>query len=168
MISGWLGLAAAALSTATTVNELPCLTDEEALALVITALPDAVISARTRCSPTLPQTSLLTQAGAIVAARWRHDAARVTHDADRAIDKISRLPISSLIGTGGTRQVIQPIISREIGKQLSLGDCDRASETIDALSPLPARNVARILIALAPGRIESRMLPFSLCKKPNR
>lgn len=167
MTGGWLAMMAVAVSSAAPVPAQPCLTGGEAQALVIIALPDAVISAQARCRLTLPQTSLLTHGGAVVAARWRHDASAVQFDANRAIDKISRLPISSIMGAGSARQAIQPIISREIGKRLASGDCERTGELIDALSPLPARNVARILIALGERQVATGSLPFTLCKKPS-
>ncbi len=165
MTDVWLGMTAMALAASAPVTTKPCLTDVEIQSLVIFALPDAVMSVQTRCRPTLPQTSLLMHAGPIVAARWRHDAALIKLDAERAIDKISRLPISTIMGPDGARQAIQPIVSREIGKWLTSGDCQHSSELIDALSPLPARNVARVVIALGERQMQSRALPFTLCKK---
>jgi hypothetical protein len=160
MTGGWLGLlASASLSGAT-----PCLSAEEAQALIIVSLPGAVMSARAKCRNILPETSALTQAGGVVAARWKAGADLVSADANRAIDKISRLPVSAMFGQAGAQKAIQPIISREIAKRLGAGNCAQTSELIDSLSPLSARNVARALIALGSTDAAVSTLPFSLCK----
>jgi hypothetical protein len=162
MMGSWLGiLAAASLS-----GPAPCLSSDEAQALIIISLPDVVTSARARCRAALPETSALTQAGSIIAARWRVGADLVAADANRAIDKISRLPMSTVFGATNAKKMIPPIIAREIDRRLGASHCAVASELLDTISPLPARNVARALIALGEADSATRTLPFTICKNP--
>lgn len=162
MTGSWLGILASASLSGTS----PCLSADEAQVLIIVSLPDVVMSARAKCRAVLPETSALTQAGGVVAARWKAGADLVSADANRAIDKISRLPLSAMLGQAGAQKAVQPIISREIASRLGTGNCAQMSELIDSLSPLPARNVARALIALSGTDAASSTLPFAICKTP--
>lgn len=162
MIGGWLGV----LAAASLPGAVPCLSPDEAQALIMTSLPDVVMSAQARCRKVLPETSPLTQAGAVVAARWRAGNDLIAADATSAIDKVSQLPVSTMLGQAGTERAMQPIITREVARRLGASNCAAASELIDTLSLLPARNVARALIALGNMDSASRTLPFSICKSP--
>lgn len=165
MSADWLTvMASAALFGGTSVPEKPCLTRAEALGLVVTILPDAVTSAQTRCRSSLPATSALIQAGGVIAARWRAESAGFAIDADRAIDKVSRLPLASALGSETARKAIKPAILRETSKRLASHDCANASEILDAISPLPVHNVARALLALGESQPKTDGLPFSFCK----
>jgi hypothetical protein len=157
-------LAPAILLGGAGLPEKPCLTPTEAQSLVMTALPDAVVGAQMRCRTALPATAALIQAGGVISARWRSESTIATDDANRAIDKISRIPISSMLGAEAARQAIRPTILREVSKRLATYNCVKASEILDALSPLPVRNVARALLALGVSQTEADGLPFSLCK----
>jgi hypothetical protein len=162
MMGSWLAL----LAAVSIAGPTPCLSSEEAQALVMTSLPDAVMSARAKCRAVLPETSALTQSGGVIAARWRAGVGLVAADANRAFDKISGLPVSTILGPAQAQKAVQPILSREIAKRLGAANCATASELVDTLSPLPARNVARALIALSTSDAASRTLPFSICKTP--
>ena len=142
----------------------PCLTQSEAQALVISALPDAIDAARARCLPSLPPTSSLSQAGAVAAARWRTDAISSADEAALALDKVTGFPIVKMLGAKAAREAMRALISREITARLSPANCVATSEMIDALSPLPAQNVARVVLALIAVQPGKAPLPFTLCK----
>jgi hypothetical protein len=159
-----VAMALAASAVAQTSGK-PCLTSGEAQAIVMVSLPDSVVVLQSRCRPNLPATSPLVQSGAVVAARWRVEAETAVDDATRAIDKVSRLPLSSIIGADASRKSVQQLISREISTRLALGNCAAASEIVDGLSPLPARNVARIILGLVDTQPDKAALPFQICKQ---
>jgi hypothetical protein len=142
----------------------PCLTAREAQTLVIAALPDAIDAARTRCLPTLAATAPLIVAGTVTAARWRTEATPLATEAGVVIDKVSGFPISQTLGQKATRGAIKTMMTREITQRLSLDNCEATSEVVDSLSPLPARNVARVVIALMTLQSGKTPLPFTICK----
>lgn len=153
------------LTAAAPVAAKPCLSIGEAQALAMVTLPDAVESARLRCKASLPATSALTQSGQIISSRWKIEAAPFASEAEQALDKISPFPITAILGADAARKAARQVILREISARLDPRDCPSASEIIDALSPLPARNVARVMIALLDTRPDKAPAHFTICKQ---
>lgn len=164
MSYGFIAAAAAAMTVAVPLPGGACLSDREGQALVMTALPGIVEAVRSRCLPSLPATATLTQAGQIIAARWQNDAVPVRDEADRAIDKLSAVAMTRLLGRDAARDMVSSIVRQEVTKRLSISRCATANVVIDALSPLQARNIARAVLAVEGGSESPGTLPFSICR----
>lgn len=125
-----------------------CATNEEAEALVTYVLPATIRALSQRCQAVLPATSGLIQAGTITAARYQPDADRAWPDASRAFDRISGLPASALMGESLLKPLVEKTISGEISRNLKLKDCSRIDRLINILQPLPAKNMAMLVVLI--------------------
>lgn len=164
MITSGFIATVAALSVAVPAPGNRCLSDSEGQAVVMIVLPDVVTAVRSRCLSSLPATATLSQAGQVIAARWQSDAALVRDEADRAIDKIGPVALTSMIGRTAARNMVSNTIRQEVTRRLAIANCPTADIVIDALSPLPARNIARAVLAIESGGKTPSTLPFSLCR----
>lgn len=163
-VSVVIAFALPSLSVAQTIPR-SCINNDEAAALVTYVLPATVRALSERCAQSLPATSALVQAGAITAARYQVDADRAWPDASRAFDKISGLPASNLMGEQILKPLVEKAISGEVTRYIKLSECQRIDRMINILQPLPAKNMAMLVVLL----IESASpkagisLPMPLC-----
>jgi hypothetical protein len=140
-------------------------TNEEAEALVTYVLPATIRALSGRCAQVLPATSALVQAGAISAARYQIDADRAWPAASRAFDKISGIPASNLMGEQILKPLVEKAISGEVTRNLKPKDCQRVDRLINILQPLPAKNLAMLVVLLleSAGPKSGVSLPMPLC-----
>lgn len=162
--SALLVLAMPSPAVAQTVQR-SCVTNDEAEALVTYALPATIRALSARCVPALPATSALIQSGVITAARYQVDADRAWPAASRAFDKISGVPASNLMGEQILKPLVEKAISGEVTRSLKLTDCQRVDRLINVLQPLPAKNMAMLVVLLAEsfGPKTGVSLPMPLC-----
>jgi hypothetical protein len=142
-----------------------CVTRAEAEDIVTFALPSLVRTLAKQCLPSLPSTAALSQSSALVAARYQPEADLAWGAAATAIDKMMGLPVAGGLGPERATALLAPMLSREIGKSIKPADCDPANRLVDSLQPLPARNVATILMVIleAAAARKPANLPLSLC-----
>lgn len=176
MIFGKIGYSALllALVAALPVNAVAqtsakaCLSGEEAEGLVTYALPAAVRAISLHCAKTLPATASLVQSGIVTAARYQIDADKAWPVASAAFDKVSGLPVASLMGEKALKPLIEKTISGEVTQNLPAKDCAKADRFINILQPLPTRNMAMLITTLLEtGSPATRArLPITLCSAP--
>jgi len=154
-------------------NSPGCLTQNEANALFAFALPEFLNTVHEKCAASLPPTSYLARQGAQLVAR--HRAATISYwptakaaflkmaskdgaraDAIKVMAKVPDETLRTLIVTG---------LSVAISDDIKPADCPKADRLIEALSPLPASNLATIIVeimGLAGGK--NKKPPISICE----
>jgi hypothetical protein len=165
----WLALVAALPANAVAqISAKTCLSGDEAEGLVTYALPSAVRAISLHCAKTLPATASLVQSGIVTAARYQVDADKAWPVASSAFDKISGLPVATLMGEKALKPLIEKTISGEITQNLQAKDCAKADRFINILQPLPTRNMAMLItMLLESGSPAMRArLPITLCAAP--
>jgi hypothetical protein len=145
-----------------------CLTAEEAGGLVTYALPSTIKGLSKQCAKTLPATAALIQGGPILAARYQSDADRAWPLARQAFDKLAGAKMSEIMSEDGARALLTGVLESAVTQQVKERDCDTVDRLVNALQPLPARNMADLVIILMEvgSRSDTRESPFSLCKAP--
>lgn len=147
-----------------------CLSEDEASGLVIFALPATIKGLSRQCEKTLPATSTLVQGGPVMAARYQIDADKAWPVARRAIGKLTVTALAEAMTDNGARTVASEIMESAIAQQIKPKDCDTVERIVDALEPLPARNLASLLLALveAGSKRNPENSPFNLCRSDKR
>jgi hypothetical protein len=150
------------------ISTKTCLSGEEAEGLVTYALPAAVRAISLHCAKTLPATASLVQSGVVTAARYQIDADKAWPVASGAFDKLSGLPVASVMGEKALKPLIEKTISGEVTQNLQAKDCVKADRFINILQPLPTRNMAMLITTLIEtGSPATRArLPIALCAAP--
>jgi hypothetical protein len=143
-----------------------CLTTEEAGGLVTYALPATIKGLSSQCAKTLPATAAIVQGGPVLAARYQIEADRAWPMARTAFDKMSGSELTKVIGDDGARAMIDGILGTAITQKLKPEDCGTVDRLVNALQPLPARNMADLVIVLMEvgSKNEAKGGPFNLCK----
>ena len=145
-----------------------CLTSPEAEALVTYALPSAIRSMTTKCTPVLPATTALIQSGPIIAARYQVDADKAWPVARVAFDKISGLDFSTTVGEPAAKGLIEAAVGAGLADKVKPADCRRVDRIVDILQPLPTRNMAMLITTLVEIDTADRQKkpPFKMCSTP--
>lgn len=143
LIAGALALPGPAMAQAAK----PCLTPAEAEGLVTFALPSLLDGISKQCAPSLPATASLSQSGKLIAAKYQADADRAWPVASAAFDKISGMKMANAMGEAGLRGLLQGALSAGMGEQIKPKDCVTVDRFVDILQPLPASNMARLVVA---------------------
>lgn len=143
----------------------PCLTVEEAGGLVTFALPSALSGLSRQCAKSLPATAELIQGVPVLAARYQPEADRAWPMARQAFDKLAGSSLSQTVGDEAARNLITGLLDAAVGQQVKAEDCGAIDRLVGALSPLPARNMANLVVVLMEvgGRGKAADRPFSLC-----
>jgi hypothetical protein len=124
-----------------------CLPRDDAMSLVIYALPGLVTTMRQKCLATLPATSTLSQAGPLIAARYQPDSDAAWPDAKTAFVKIAQTPVAGLLGDSVRKALIRSTIEQSVSSQIKPADCPHVDQIINDLHPLPTRNLASVVIS---------------------
>lgn len=132
-----------------------CLTQAETAAMIGYVLPDLVAGVRDKCKATLPATSFLSSRSADLEASYRSAADILWPQARIAFVKMvgedevmKKLPDSAL------RPFLTAAFATTITEDVKPKDCVTADGLVEALAPLPAENLARLigLIIAADGK----------------
>jgi hypothetical protein len=142
-----------------------CVTQAEAETVIIFALPAIIKTVARQCAPHLPGTAALTQSAMLIAARYQPQSDQAWDEAAIAIDKMMGLPLAKAMGAEKANVFIAPLLTREVAKAVKAENCDSANRFINALQPLPARNVAALLMVLTQAAAERKpaSLPIKIC-----
>lgn len=160
-------LAAATLSLpATAMAQAPkaCMQPVEAEALITFALPSLVRGVTKHCAKSLPPTASLTQSGSLLASRYQVEADAAWPNARIAVDKMSGMKMSELMGEQGARGMLEGVLEQSLAGEVKAKDCPVIDALITGLEPLPAKNISKIVVAILqvsakPGRKD----PFNIC-----
>jgi hypothetical protein len=142
-----------------------CVTRREAETIITFALPSMVKTVARQCAPHISGVAALSQSGTLIAARYQPQSDQAWEAAAVAIDKMMGLPIAKGMGAERATIFLAPLLSREMAKSIQPENCDAANRFIDALQPLPARNVAALLMVIAQSAAERKpeAMPIKIC-----
>lgn len=148
--------------------EKPCLQAAEAQALLTAVLPGTLDAVADRCRPVLPAGSTMAESARAMADRYQPDADAAWPLAREAFGKLSSPAALRLFGDEGARKLLVTGVSSAIANDLKPESCVTVARFIDALEPLPARNMAMLVGALIDigasqkaGEIDKA--PFKIC-----
>jgi len=151
----------------------PCLTRDEANALFAFALPEFLNSAHEKCAASLPKTSFLVAQGPQLIARHRAAAANYWPAAKIAFIKMTSKDDSKGDGArlltkvpdDALRTLVVAGLSMAVSDDIKPADCPKADRLIEALAPLPAINLATIIVEIVGlSGSKSKEPPLSICE----
>lgn len=146
------------------IGQQKCLTPTEAEAVTTYLLPDLVRTLAKRCAVALPPTASLIQSGTIVAARYQVEADAAWPAARSGFDKLTGLPISTMLGERGLKPLLGPFLETGATTNIKSDDCAKADRLVDILQPLPARNMAMLIVTLSEfGSAKTARWPVKIC-----
>jgi hypothetical protein len=146
-----------------------CLTAEEAGGLVTYALPSTIRGISQQCSKTLPATASLVQGGPVLAAKYQNEADLAWPQARKAFDKLAGSEVMSVMSDEGAKALLSGVMEAAMSQQIKPSDCATVDRLVNALQPLPARNLADLVIILMElGRKNSSAKPpIHICAEAN-
>ncbi|WP_431470361.1 hypothetical protein [Sphingosinithalassobacter sp. LHW66-3] len=176
-IAAWaaLGATAAHAEQATTAS---CLSRTDAEAVLLLVAPAAIASASQVCTPVLGQTSFLATRGEAMAQRYREIARLRTPDAIRAILSIANKDGETIPPQFASRPemlttMLDALVAPALAQEIKPEVCAPLDRALRLLEPLPAENLAGIVVMLAELGLaqanreaeegEGSPLPFRIC-----
>ena len=173
----WNVAAIAALMATPAMAQNPnppgCLTQSEANALFTFALPEFLNSVHEKCAASLPRTSFLASQGPQLIARHRAATASYWPTAKVAFIKMASrddtkgdgAKLLAKVPDDALRTLVVTGLSVAVSDDIKPADCPKADRLIEALAPLPATNLATIIVeivGLAGGK--DKKPPISICE----
>lgn len=122
-----------------------CLTDAEAEAAALVALPAIIRQTGAVCATELPTTSLLRRDPSPLLARYDAAADRAWPAARGAIVKLSP-EAEALLGSEMARPLLTTLVAPLIVGRVQARDCGTVDRLVTLLEPLPPRNVAAVVV----------------------
>jgi hypothetical protein len=139
-------LALAALVAATPAAAQPCLTEPEAEAIALVALPDIIRQTGSVCAARLPATSLVRRETSPFLTRYDSEAARAWPTARAAIVKLSVPEATLLLQSDYARPILVNLLVPLIVGRIDVGDCGKIDRLVTLIEPLPPRNTAGLVV----------------------
>lgn len=124
----------------------PCLTQPEAEAVVLVALPDLMRQTGVVCAARLPASSLLRQPSAPMLQRFATEADRAWPAARAAFVKLSDPAAEALLGSQFARPLLATLITPLLVGRIAPKDCGTIDRLLSELGPLPPRNMAGVIV----------------------
>lgn len=163
--AAWLALSATgAHAAADTAQKKPCITNAEAQALFAAIAPAAIKAISGACSATLPPTAYLRVRGDALVHRYQLAAAPAKPAAAAAFGKLSGAEDQA------TPEMFDlfagPMIGALVTKDIKPDTCEKVDRFAALLDPLPAANLAGIVVAVFElmGQDSKNPPPFDICK----
>jgi hypothetical protein len=164
-----LAVAAALITNPAIAAAQDCMTPAEAQALVKVAMPDVIKGVADKCRPSLEPSAFLAQSGTDMVNRYRVSADGAWALAKGSISKLAKDQAALLESLPD--EALKPLIGTVIGSEISKGikpeQCAGFDRAMAALAPLPADNMADLLVAildLSGGAKAGPAGSFSICK----
>ncbi|WP_375395837.1 hypothetical protein [uncultured Sphingomonas sp.] len=123
-----------------------CLTDPEAQAMVLVAMPDILRETGRLCAARLPEASPFRRADGALIGRYQSTADQAWPAARAAIVKLSDPAADILLQSDYARPLLTSIIVPLIVGRIAVRDCTTIDRLVTNLAPLPPRNIAGIVI----------------------
>lgn len=139
-------LIAAAALLASTTAQAQCLTNADAEAMTLVAMPDILTETARVCAARLSAGSPLRQPDGALIARYRVEADRAWPAAKGAIVKLSDPSMDMLLQSDFARPMLTSLIAPLITGRIAAEDCGTVDRMVTLLAPLPARNTAALVV----------------------
>lgn len=124
----------------------PCLTEAEAQAVALVALPEIIRQTGVACAGELPATSLLRRARSPLLDRYDAEADRAWPAARAAMVKLSNPEAEALLGSQFARPLLTTLAAPLIVGRVATKDCGTIDRLVTLLAPLPPRNAAGVIV----------------------
>ncbi len=143
-------IAAALIANPTLAAAQDCMTAAEAQALVKVAMPDVIKGVADKCRASLEPSAFLAQSGIDMVNRYRASADSAWALAKNSIGKLAKDQAALLESLPD--EALKPLIGTVIGAEISKGikpeQCAGFDRAFAALAPLPADNMADLLVSI--------------------
>lgn len=123
-----------------------CLTAPEAQAVALVALPEILRQTGVACASALAADSPLRQPHGAFVARYDAAADQAWPAAQAALVKLSDPQASALLGSQFARGLLTTLVTPLIVGRIATKDCGTVDRLVTALSPLPPRNTADVVV----------------------
>ena len=133
-------LVLAALLASPAQAQSGCITQPEAEAMTLVALPDIIREAR------LPASSLVRNQSSALIGRYQVEADRAWPSARAAIVKLSDPAVDALLESDFARPLLTSLLVPQIVGRIAPRDCGTIDRLVTLLQPLPPRNTAGIVV----------------------
>ncbi len=124
----------------------PCLTQADAEAVALVALPEIIRQTGAVCAAVLPSASLVRRAQSSLLQRYDAEAERAWPAARAAIVKLSDPQADALLGSEFARPLLTTLIAPLIVGRVAVKDCETIDRLVTLLEPLPPRNTAGVIV----------------------
>lgn len=141
----WLGMSATTAATAADAAK-PCLTEAEAEAITLVALPELIRGTGIACAATLPPNALLRQPSSALVGKYQAAADASWPAARTALAKVSPPEIASVLQTDYARPMLTGMLSGALVGKVNTSNCVPIDRAINLLAPLPPQNTAAIVV----------------------
>jgi len=152
------------------VAAIPCVTDQEARALVLVLAAPALRQLSTTCAQYLPANAFLRVSAAPMLARYDAAGKAAWTTAQTVFVKIGGKQVQPLVEAGLVEPMLQALVGPALAEKIKPTDCALAERLIVDLAPLPPENAAGLLVSIAHIGLESQQrknpqskAPFAFC-----
>lgn len=125
--------------------QAPCLSQAEAEAITLVAMPD-ILRETGRVCTALPAASLLRRTSGPFFAKYQTAADEAWPAARRAITKLSDPAVEMLLLSEYARPMLTALLVPQVVGRIVPSDCPTLDRLATLLEPLPARNTAGIVV----------------------
>ena len=124
----------------------PCLTQADAEAVTLVAIPEIIRQTGVACAAELPATSLVRRPQSPLLQRYDAEAERAWPAARAAIIKLSDPQAEALLGSQFARPLLTTLIAPLIVGRVATKDCGTIDQLVTQLEALPPRNTAGVIV----------------------
>lgn len=139
-------LVLAALLASPAQAQSGCITQPEAEAMTLVALPDIIRETGRVCAARLPASSLVRNQSSALIGRYQVEADRAWPSARAAIVKLSDPAVDALLESDFARPLLTSLLVPQIVGRIAPRDCGTIDRLVTLLQPLPPRNTAGIVV----------------------
>jgi hypothetical protein len=126
----------------------PCLTREEASAIMFVLAPEAIRAAGTACAQTLPATALLRQTAGPFLDSFQAESDRAWPIAKSGLAKLSSGGDLAGLDSELMKPLLSTLIVPMIAKEIKPQDCGKIDHIVNQLAPLPPQNLVELIVSV--------------------
>jgi len=160
-LAAWAALGATGAYAAQATPQ-PCFTTGEAESVVTLLVPPSIRLAATICRPTLGSGSYFATRGEALAQRFDAESGNAWPIALLAVRKVSgmNLPDSDTL-----KPLVMALVGAALTSKIKPEGCRELDRALATLDPLPAHNMAQLLVQFIQLRLIDKPTPnFSICR----
>jgi hypothetical protein len=165
-------LAAAALLASTAAQAqsaaVPCIPQRDAEALFLAVAPALIDSVATTCATALPATAILRRSPAALRSKFVAESDVAWPRAKAGLRTLLGPDAAPMVDSELARPMLSSMVGPMLAKDVKPGDCAGIDRVLTLIDPLPARNVAGLVVTLldvtgAAKARAGRKAAFTLC-----
>ena len=141
-----------------------CLTRQEVKTLVAFATPSMLDATAKKCAAALPADAFLRTGVAAMVERLRIEGRAETGAIIPVIEKLAGEKMPAGLSEETTQGLVRDVVGAEVAKDIDPKNCGAINELASALSPLPAANIASLMLAILELGGSDKKSPFRICE----